>query len=277
MTMAPQDFFPQIAGWVGQLDKTFPGAWIKPYFAWWEVLHLLSLALLGGSSILLNLRLIGVDLTDDSPSEIRRGVLPWLNVGVIGIITTGILIGTSNPERLYTSEAFTAKMLGLAAALVLTYGVSLPAAKADGRLGRGAAVAAAIGVAIFGLSVGVFAIAKLINPGLWHVVTAAALLVLFVTRGLTRIVYLVGLVALVATQLALHQLIFKPDDYAHLDPANKILILVYLAWILAAAAVQIVSSGKGPTGSGPAVKALAYAAILVWVTTAAAGRWIAFA
>ena len=274
--IAPQDFFPQIADWVATLDDTFPGAQVKPYFAHWEVGHLLSLALLGGSSILLNLRLIGVGLTDESPSEVRRGVLPWLNLGVFGVLFTGILIGTSNPERLYTSEAFTAKMLGLAAALVLTYGVSLPAAKADGRLGRGAGVAAAIGLAIFGLSVGVFAVAKLVNPGLWHVLIAAALIVLFATRGLTRIVYVGGLVALAVLQAAIHHVIYKPDDYAHLDPANKILFLVYLAWILAAAAAQVVGAGRGPFG-GPAVKALAYAAILVWVTTAAAGRWIAFA
>jgi hypothetical protein len=277
MTMAPQDFLPQIAGWVKQLDQTFPGAWIKPYFAQWEVLHLLALALLGGASLLLNLRLIGVGLTDESPSELRRGVLPWLNLGVIGILVTGVLIGSSNPERLYTSEAFTAKMLGLAAALVLTYGVSLPAAKNDGRLGPGAAIAAAVGLALFGLCIGVFGIAKLVNPGLWHVIMAAALLVLFVTRGLTRIIYLAGLVALMATQLAIHHVIYKPDDYAHLDPANKIMILVYLALILAAAGAQIVSSGRGPQGAGPAAKALAYVAILVWVATAAAGRWIAFA
>lgn len=277
MTMAPQDYFPQIAEWVNQLDDTFPGAWIKPNFAQWEVGHLLSLALLGGASLILNLRLIGVGLTDESPSEVRRSVLPWLNLGVVGILVTGVLIGTSNPERLYTSEAFTAKMLGLAAALILTYGVSLPAARNDGRLGPGAAIAAAIGLALFGLCLGVFGIAKLVNPGLWHVIIAAALLVLFVTRGLTRIIYLAGLLALMAIQLAIHQVIYKPDDYAHLDPANKIMILVYLALILAAAGVQIVSSGRGPQGAGPAVKALAYVAILVWVATAAAGRWIAFA
>lgn len=275
--IAPQDFFPGIADWVGQLDDTFPGAWVKPYFAQWEVLHLLSLALLGGSSLLLNLRLIGAGLTDDPPSEVRRSVLPWLNVGVIGVVLTGVLIGTSNPERLYTSEAFTAKMLGLAAALVLTYGVSLPAARADGRLGRGAALAAAIGVAIFGVGVGAFAVAKLVNPGLWHVITAGALLVLFVTRGLTRIVYLGALLVLMAIQFAVHHVIYRPDDYASLDPANKLLFVVYLVVILAAAAVQIVSSGRGPQGAGPAVKTLAYLSILVWVTTAAAGRWIAFA
>lgn len=275
--ISPQDLFPAIEPWVANLDDVFPGAQIKPYFAQWEVLHILSLALLGGASILLNLRLIGSGLTEESPSEVRRGVLPWLNIGVIGILVTGVLIGTSNPERLYTSEAFTAKMLGLAAALLLTYGAILPAARTDGRLTRGGAIAATLGLALFGLSIGVFAIAKLVNPGLWHVIVAAALIVLFVTRGATRMVYLIGLLGLMATQLALHQVIYKPDDYAHLDPANKIMILIYLAWILGAAALQIVGAGRRELGVGPAVKALAYAGILVWVITAAAGRWIAFA
>lgn len=274
--ISPQDLFPAIAPWVATLDDTFPGAQIKPYFAQWEVLHLLSLALLGGASILLNLRLIGSGLTDESPSEVRRGVLPWLNIGVIGVVLTGILIGTSNPDRLYTSEAFTAKMLGLAAALVLTYGVVLPAARREGQLSAGAGIAAAAGLGLFGLSIGVFAVAKLVNPGLWHVVIAGALIVLFVTRGVGRVVFLIGLLALIATQLALHQIIYKPDDYAHLDPANKIMILVYLAWILAGAAIQIVASGRGQSGA-PAIKAMAYIGILVWVVTAAAGRWIAFA
>lgn len=274
--MALQDFFPQIADWVGQLDKTFPGAQVKPYFAHWEVLHLLSLVLLGGSSILLNLRLMGHGLTEDRASEVGRSVAPWLNVGVVGILVTGVLIGTSNPERLYTSEAFTAKMLCLIAALVLTYGVSLPAAKADGRLSPAALGAGAIGVAVWFLGIAVFATGKLINPGLWHVVTAAALIVLFVTRGATRLIYLIGMAGLIVAQAVTTHIIIKPDDYAGLDPANKAFFGVFALWILGCAAVQVISAGKSEN-SGPATKAFAYAAILVWVTAAAAGRWIAFA
>ncbi|MFN9926504.1 MAG: DUF6644 family protein [Phenylobacterium sp.] len=274
--MSPQDFFPAAAEWVGRLDDVFPGVWIKPYFAQWEVGHLLSMALLGGASILLNLRLIGYGLTDDPPSVVRRQVLPWLNLGFVGILFTGVLIGTSNPERLFTSEAFTAKMLGLAAALVLTYGVALPAAREDGRIRPLTAAYAALGLGLFGLALGVFATAKLVNPGLWHVVTAAGLMVLFVTRGLTRIVYAAGLAVLIASQLAVTQLLIPADDYARLDPTHKGFFLAFAAWILGAAAVQIISAGRGSAG-GWGVKAMAYATLLVWVTTAAAGRWIAFA
>lgn len=276
MSLAPQDFLPAIAPWVGTLDDVWPGAAVKPYFAHWEVGHLLSMILLGGASILLNLRLIGFGLSEQSPSEVRRDVLPWLNLGVVGILITGLLIGASNPDRLYTSEAFTAKMLGLAAALVLTYGVSLPLARADGNTGRVPRLLALVGLVLWALSIWVFGVSKLVNPGLWHVLTAAALIVLFVARGLTRIVYLAGLAALIVVQYVTTHVVIKPDDFARLDPANKVFFLIFAAWILGAAAVQLVSAGRGPNG-GAFTKAMAYAAILVWVTTAAAGRWIAFA
>ena len=276
MTMAPQDIFPGIAGWVATLDDTFPGAWVKPYFAQWEVGHLLTLALLGGCSILLNLRLIGYGLTDERPAEVRRGVLTWLNIGVAGVILTGILIGASNAERLYTSEAFTAKMLGLAAALVLTYGVSLPVAKADGRANGLVHAAGLVGALLWVASLWVFGVSKLINPGVWHVIVAGVLIVLFVTRGLTRMVYLAGLTALVIAQYVMTRVVINPDDYERLDPVNKGFAWGYTAWILTAVAVQLVTSGRSAEG-GAFTKGMAYATILVWVTTAAAGRWIAFA
>ena len=276
MTMAPQDLFPHLAGWVASLDDVFPGKQIKPYFAWWEVGHILSLILLGGSSILLNLRLIGAGLTDDAPSQMYRNIRVWLILGVIGIITTGLLIGSANAERLYTSEAFTAKMIGLLAGLVLTFGMSLPAAKADGRVGPAVRIAGILGLAIFGLALWVFFSAKLANPGLWHVLTAAALIVLYVTRGPIRLIYLGGLLVLIAIQQVMTHLIIKPDDYAALDPVNKTFGFVFLGWIALGAAAQILRSGRGDEG-GAFVKGMAYAAILVWVMTAAAGRWLAFA
>jgi len=276
MTMAPQDFFPQLAGWVASLDDVFPGKQIKPYFAWWEVGHLLSLILLGGSSILLNLRLIGAGLTEETPAQMHRNIRVWMTAGVVGIITTGLLIGSANAERLYTSEAFTAKMIGLAAAIILTFGVSLPAAKADGRVGAPQRIAGVLGLAVFALALWVFFSAKLSNPGLWHVLTAAALIVLYVTRGAVRWVYLGGMGALIIIQQVLTHITIKPDDYARLDPVNKAFGFIFLGWIALAAFVQIVRGRSGGDTSA-FVKGMAYAALLVWVMTAAAGRWLAFA
>ena len=274
--MAPQDFLPHLAGWVGNLDDVFPGKQAKPYFAQFEVAHILSLIVLGGSSILLNLRLIGVGLTDETPSELHRNLRGWMHGGVIGIILTGLLIGSANAERLYTSEAFTAKMIGLLAGIILTYAVTLPGARNDGQLGPVSRVMSVVGLAVFALAIWVFLQAKLANPGLWHVIMAGALIVLFATRGVPRIIYLTGLTALIIAQQVMTHVVYKADDYASLDPANKAFAWGFAAWIVGAAILQAINAGRGAHG-GAFVKGMAYAAILVWVMTAAAGRWLAFA
>jgi hypothetical protein len=276
MSLAPQDLWPQLAPWVANLDDIFPGKQIKPYFAQWEVGHILSLIVLGGASIMLNLRLLGFGLIDEPASEAHRNLKGWMHVGVVGIILTGLLIGSANAERLYTSAVFTAKMMGLLAGVVLTYGVTLPAAKADGRIGNGVRAAGIVGLAIFAAALWVFLQAKLSNPGLWHVIAAGALIVAYVTRGLTRIIYLAGLTILVVVHQVATHVVIKPEEFERLDPANKTFAWIFVAWIVGAAAVQVISQGRGQEG-GPFLRALAYAAILVWVTTAAAGRWLAFA
>lgn len=277
MTIAPQDFFPQAADWVHNLENVFPGKQVKPWFAQWEVGHILSLIVLGGASILLNLRLMGVGVTDEPPSELHRNLRGWTWVGVIGIVLSGLLIGSANAERLYTSEAFSAKMVGLLAGIILTFGVTLPATKNDGALGPVGRISGVVGVAIFLAAIGLFLQAKLSNPGLWHVISAGALIVLFAARGLTRIVYLGVTLLMITAQQVLTHVVYKGDDYPHLDVVNKGFAWAFVAVILAAGAVSAIGAGRGQQQGGLLVKALAFAAILVWVMTAAAGRWLAFA
>ena len=276
MSLAAQDLFPHLAGWVANLDAVFPGKQVKPYFAQWEVGHILSLIVLGGSSILLNLRLMGVGLTEEPPSELHRNLRGWMWLGVLGMLVTGLMIGSANAERLYTSEAFTAKMIGLAAGIILTFGVTLPTTKSNGVMSTGSRVASVAGLAVFGLALWVFLSAKLSNPGLWHVITAAALVALYATRKMVRIVYAALLAGLIIAQQYVTHVVYKFDDYASLDPANKAFAWAFLALILCAFTVQAIRSGRTEPG-GAFVRLMALAALLVWVMTAAAGRWLAFA
>jgi hypothetical protein len=274
--MKPSEIFPTIRPWVEGLADVWPAYIIKPQFASWEVLHILSLVILGGTSILLNLRLIGVGITNESPSEIHRNLRPWIHVGVIGIIVSGVLIGMANAERLYDSTAFTVKMLALVAGIVLTYGASGLTAKADGRVTPAARVWFLVGLAIFALALWVFAGGDLVNPGLWHMILAAALIVLFATRGPLRWLYLAGLAVLVVAQFVATHFVIKPDDFERLDPANIAFAWVFVAWIFGVAGFQLLIAGREPDG-GPLTKVIGYATILVWVVAGAAGRWIAFA
>ena len=107
-------------------------------------------------------------------------------------------------------------------------------------------------------------------------ISAAALIVLFATRGLTRIIYLGVMLVMIAAQQVLTHVVYKYDDYAHLDPVNKGFAWGFVAVILGFGIIQAVASGRSQS-AGPFVKLMAFAAILVWVMTAAAGRWLAFA
>jgi hypothetical protein len=274
--MTPADFFPQLAPWVESLPNNWPGNVIKPQFATWEVLHILSLVVLGGSSILLNLRLIGVGLTDEAPSEVQRNLRLWINIGVIGIVASGVLIGLANAERLYNSTAFTVKMIALLAGVILTYGVSAPVARADGEVGGMARIWLIVGLAVFLFGIWVFATATLINPGMFHTLTAAALIVLFVIKGRAKWLYLGILAALMAAQFVATHILLETTDFARTDPVNKTFAGLYTVCILGFAAFQVLT-GKRGAESRPLNQVIGFVSILVWIVAAAAGRWIAFA
>ena len=274
--MSPADFFPSLAPWVANLANVWPAYIIKPQFASWEVLHLISLVVLGGSSILLNLRLIGAGLIDEAPSEIHRNLHRWVTVGVVGITVTGILIGMANAERLYNSEAFTVKIIALLAGVILTYGASLPVAKADGEMSVSSKIWLLIGLLVWCLGLFVFVTAKLINPGVYHVLTGAALIVAFVARGLMRRIYLAGAAALLMTQIVITHFVIDPYDNLRVDPANIAFAWVWGAWIIGWGVVPLFRASRGGDGQG-LTKLLGYLVILVWISAAAAGRWIAFA
>jgi Family of unknown function (DUF6644) len=264
-----EQFFPAARPWVENLVNVWPTPYVKPNFAIWEVGHILSLIALGGATILMNLRLIGVGLTQESPSEIYRNLRAVQTVGAVGIVISGFLIGMANAERLYDSAAFIVKMLALIGGLILTYGVSRTTAAAEGRVTKSAKAWFALGMAFWLAAMAVFVTGGLIAPGMWHVITAAALLVLFVARGRARIVYAGVLAALVLAQ----ELATRVTD---LDSINISFAVAITAWIVGTALVQFFRMDEGEEG-GPLTKIIGCATILVWLTAAAAGRWIAFA
>jgi hypothetical protein len=275
MSINLEQFFPAARPWVENLVNVWPTPYVKPNFAFWEVGHVLSLIALGGATILMNLRLIGVGLTQEPPSEIFKNLRVVQSAGVVGIVLTGVLIGMANAERLYDSAAFIVKLLGLIGGLILTYGVSRTTAAAEGRVSTAAKAWFVLGMAFWLAALVVFATGGLIAPGIWHVITAAALLVLFVTRGRTRIVYAGVLAVLVLVQELVPRMIY-PGERTDLDPISVSLAVIIPAWIVATALVQFFRAGQGEEG-GPLTKIIGCATILVWLTSAAAGRWIAFA
>ena len=276
-SMNLEHFFPQAKAWVETLGDIPPGSWVKgPKFGYasWEVGHIVSLIMIGGTTILMNLRLLGAGMTEEKPAEIYRNLRVLQNIGVIGIIVTGVLIGAANAVKLYDSSAFTVKMMALLSGIILTYGVSRPVAAANGAVALMPRIWFAIGGAIFLAGAWMFATTDLIDVGIYHVITAAALILIPVLRGRLRWGYIAGMVALIVAQFADTHFVIKADDYDHLNPVNKLYTGLYGVWIVGAGLITLFR-GRGEEG-GPLTKLVAYSTILVWVLGAAAGRWIAF-
>lgn len=273
MAINLEQLFPTARPWVENLVQVWPTPYVKPNFAFWEVGHVLSLIMLSGATILMNLRLIGVGLTQERPSEIFNNLRGIQTLGLAGILVTGVLIGMANAERLYDSTAFIVKVLALFGGVILTYGASRPTAAAEGRISTATKAWFALGMAFWLAALALFTTNGL-APGILHVITAAALLVLFVTRGRSRIVY-AGVLAilLLAQQVFIH--VIYPGDLARLDPINFAFGVIFAAWIVGTAMLQLFHAHD--EGGGPLTKIIGYATILVWVTSAAGGRWIAFA
>lgn len=273
--MTPAQIFPGLAPFVTAWGATDLANFIKAWFSTWEAIHLASMAILGGTSLLLNLRLIGVGITDESSSEVHRNLKTWINVGLFGVLFTGFFMAMPDGRRIYNDAAFTVKMLALIAGIIFTYGVSGPVAKAEGEVGLVPKVWWLVGMAILLLGVFSFSTTMGINPGMWHPISWAGLLVLFVIPGRLRWVYLAGLVALIVAQTVGTHFVVHQDQYDKVPPVNKAFAAVFAAWILGFAGFQLFRSRSGG-GARPLTQAIGYASILVWVVVAAAGRWIAF-
>jgi len=272
-----QHFFPQAKNWVDGLATSPMAVFVNgPQFGYasWEVGHILSLILIGGTTILMCMRLLGAGVTEEKPEEIYRNLRLWQTIGVIGIVVTGILIGSANAAKLYNSSAFTVKMMALVSGVILTYGVARPVAAANGAVSMMSKIWFAIGGAIFLAGMWIFATTDLIDVGIYHLITAAALILIPVTKGRLRWGYIAGMAALIIAQFVHTHIVIKPDDYDHLNPVNKVYTALYGVWIVGTVLITLFR-GRGDAG-GPLAKLMAYSAMLVWVLGAAAGRWIAF-
>jgi len=80
-------------------------------FPWIEVAHVLSIVVVFGSILLVDLRLMGVAGRDYPPLALSRTILPITWVAFISAAITGALLFSSNPFGYFDNTAFRAKIL----------------------------------------------------------------------------------------------------------------------------------------------------------------------
>jgi len=84
--------------------------WAEPVI---ETVHVLTLTLFFGFSVLLDLRLLGVVLRQRRVSEVLAKLNPWLFAGFAVMIVSGVLLFCGDPVAFYSTIFFRVKMIML--------------------------------------------------------------------------------------------------------------------------------------------------------------------
>lgn len=109
--------------WLGQTVHT--SRWLFPVL---ESAHLLALSLLGGTLLLVDLRLLGLLLPDQPIASLARGVRPWCARSLAAMAMTGVPLLFSEAVKCSRIPAFWVKLAALPFALAFLYAVRDPVA-----------------------------------------------------------------------------------------------------------------------------------------------------
>src|SRR5262245_5688186 len=103
--------------------------WIFPVIAG---IHLMGLALIGGSVLLVDLRLLGLGMRNQPLAQLARDAERWLLVSLLILLPTGIFqFMCFAATKYYYMKAFWIKMAALSLALAFTFAVRRRVVMAD--------------------------------------------------------------------------------------------------------------------------------------------------
>jgi hypothetical protein len=104
------------ASWFGHgvRDST----WLFPFV---EIFHLLALGILGGTILMLNLRLLGFQFRDQPISQLAKELRPWMLGSLTVMLASGFLLFSTEAVKMYGNWAFQFKMSMLLLAVIYTF------------------------------------------------------------------------------------------------------------------------------------------------------------
>jgi len=94
--------------------------WVFPIV---EAVHICGFALLVGSIVILDLRLLGIGLVSQPVSRLAKELSGWIRAGIVLQLTTGPYLFSGDPREYVQIAAFRNKMLFLLLALVFHFTV----------------------------------------------------------------------------------------------------------------------------------------------------------
>ena len=92
-------------------------AWIIPTV---QSVHILSVTVVVGAAIVMDLRLAGVLATDESPRSVVKRHLPWMWTALGLLLATGSILVVAEPYRVMTNQVFWIKMALILVAFFVT-------------------------------------------------------------------------------------------------------------------------------------------------------------
>jgi hypothetical protein len=92
--------------------------WLFPFV---EIFHLIALGILGGTILMLNLRLMRLAFKTEETSQLGKDVRPWMLGSLAVMLISGFLLFSTEAVKMYGNWAFRAKMSFLLLAIIFTF------------------------------------------------------------------------------------------------------------------------------------------------------------
>jgi hypothetical protein len=105
-----------------------------------ECIHISMFALSVGTIALVDLRLFGLGVRSQTPAQLTKDTFLWTLTGLFVVITSGLLIFTSDPLRYYYNPTFRFKVECLLVAIVYNYTIHRKVALSNPSWGVGVLV-----------------------------------------------------------------------------------------------------------------------------------------
>jgi hypothetical protein len=275
------DLIPGLQEWTRGLSQIWPAPLIRANTGAFQLIqsvHLLALSALGGGVIVMGLRLAGVGMTSVSMPSMEKSMryLMWGSIAALAI--TGLVMSLLMAPRLYVRPAFLAKMIALAAGLVLSFGVVASIARNNGVVTRAAKISAGVALVLWLWSIWVFGWSQGSAPGTFHVVLAGWILAMLFGSPRTRIVLgaitAIGVLAFAYVSYVVYHPLEDYDIVMELDRWTLRLTGLAVAGVVLWEVLAARPPSSDDTSASRLTRLVGLFTILVWVTVASAGRWI---
>jgi hypothetical protein len=106
-----------------------------------ECFHIVGFALSVGTIAIVDFRLVGVGMRNETPAQLDKDTFFWTLGGLVLMVFSGLLLFSSDPDNYYLNIAFDLKMIFLLLAIVFNYTIHRWVVRSDPPPGRGKIVA----------------------------------------------------------------------------------------------------------------------------------------